>query len=60
MRMTIAPRSSEVRDGGHRGPDARVVLDLAVLDGHVEVDADQDALALRVEVADGELVHGGS
>ena len=39
-------------DGGHRGPDARVVGDLAVLERDVEVDAHEDALARGVDVAD--------
>lgn len=38
------------------------VGDLAILDGDVEIDTDEDTLALEVEVLDGELVgdgHGG-
>ena len=44
---------------GMRGADARVVGDLAVRERDVEVDADEDALARDVGVADGELVHDG-
>jgi hypothetical protein len=47
----------EQGDGRDRGPDARIVLDLAVLDGHVEVDADEHALAGGIEIADAQLVH---
>jgi len=32
-------------------------FDLAVLDGDVEVDAHEDALALRIEIPDGHLFH---
>ncbi len=39
---------------------AGVVDDLAVLERDVEVDADEDLLACRIEVADGELVHGSA
>ncbi len=37
--------------------DARVVGDDAVFERDVEVDADEDALAVEVEIVDGELVH---
>ena len=47
----------QVGDGGEGGADAGVVPHPAVLDGHVEVDPHEDALALRIEVTDGELVH---
>ena len=39
---------------------ARVVGDLAVRERDVEVDADEDALARDVRVADRELVHGSA
>ena len=55
-RARPAPRRWTDRRQG--GPDARVVGDLAVLERDVEVDADEDTLAGRVEVANGELVHG--
>jgi hypothetical protein len=42
------------RQGGH---DPAVVRDPAILEGNVEVDADEDALTCRVQVPDGELVH---
>ena len=44
-------------DGRDGGPDPRVVGDLAVRQRDVEVDADEDAFAGDVDVADGELVH---
>src|SRR5207237_925963 len=37
-------------DAGHRGADARVVGDAAVLDRNVEVGADEDALAAQVDL----------
>src|SRR4029078_2240057 len=39
-------------DGGQHPLDARGVADHAILDRHVEIDADQDALALYVGVLD--------
>ena len=51
-RITVAPLSSSVPDRRQRRPDARVVADHAVLDRHVEVDADEHPLALRVEIRD--------
>ncbi len=48
----------EQQDGRDRGPDPRVIGDLAVGQRDVEVDADEDAFAGDVGVADGELVHG--
>jgi hypothetical protein len=48
----------EVPDRGDGRPDPGVVLDLPVLERHVEVDADEDPLARRVELADGSLGHG--
>ena len=45
----------QVDDRGIARADPRVVLDLAVLDRDVEVDANEDALALRIEVSDGLL-----
>ena len=50
--------AEHVLDGGQRGAQALVVLHLAVLDRHVEVDAHEHALALEVEVLDEELGHG--
>ena len=47
----------EVLDRGQRGPDARVVLDLAVLDWDIEIDAHEHAFALRIEIPDGLLFH---
>ena len=35
-------------DCGQSGPNAGVVLDPAVLEGHVEVDADEEALSVQV------------
>ena len=60
MSTIEAPRSSRFAIVGIDGPDPRVVADPAVLDGHVEVDAHEHALARGIEVADGELVHGSS
>ena len=51
--------AEEGPDRRDRRPDPRVVGDLAVLERDVEVDPDEDALAGRVDVADGELVHVG-
>src|SRR5258707_2918079 len=44
-----------VLDGWNRGADPGVVFDLAVFDGNVEVNADEDAPAVQVEVTDGTL-----
>ena len=41
------------RERRQRGADARVVGDLAVLERHVEIRADEDGLARDVGVADG-------
>src|SRR5258708_21046893 len=46
-----------VFDCGYRGADAGVVFDVAVFDGNVEVNADEDALVAQVEIADGKLCH---
>src|SRR5579885_2234163 len=43
--------------GGQRLADARIVGDDAVLQGHVEVHAKEDALAFEIEVLDSELIH---
>jgi hypothetical protein len=43
-----------VLDGGHGGGDAGVGGDFAFLDGHVQVGADEDALALQVQVGHAE------
>ena len=47
-----------VPDRGQRCPDARVVANHTVFDRHVEVDADEDALAGEIEIFDGEFHHG--
>ena len=60
IRMTVAFWSSRYLMVGMRGADARVVLDLAVLDRDVEVDAHEHSSCPRLEVADGELFHGCS
>ena len=44
-----------VRDRRQRRLDARVVLDLAVGERDVEIDANEDALALEIQVRDREL-----
>src|SRR5712691_11249880 len=46
-----------VLDGRNRGADPGVVFDLAVFDGNVEVNADEDALAFEINVLDGKLWH---
>src|SRR5258707_538172 len=46
-----------VLDGRDRGVDARVIFDLAVFDGNVEINADEDALALEINILDGKLRH---
>ena len=56
--MTLAPAWRSALMVGMAAADARVVGDLAVRQRDVEVDADEDALAGDVDVADGELVHG--
>ncbi len=45
---------------GQRFADARVVGDDAVLEWHVEVHADENALAAEVEIVDGQFRHGFS
>ena len=56
-RTTRAPAWSRAAIVGIAARIARVVGDLAVRERDVEVDADEDALAGDVRVADGELVH---
>ena len=61
--MTAAPASSSCLIGRQRAADAAVVLDRAglLVQRHVEIDADQDLLAVQVaEVVDGLLGHGES
>src|SRR4029079_8226324 len=55
----LRPLGDERVDRGDRGPDPRVVGDLAVRERYVEVDAYEDALARGVEVAYRQLVHFG-
>ena len=45
----------EVRDGGDGRTNTRVVGDDAILQGHVEVDSHEDALAVDVDVTNGLL-----
>ena len=47
-------------DGGQRRADPGVVGDDAVLERHVEVDTDEDALPRSIEVAHAAERHGGS
>src|SRR5688572_22906943 len=47
-----------VFDRREAGSDARVVLNLAVLDRHVEVNANESAFTFQIEVFNGELFHG--
>jgi hypothetical protein len=52
----------QVADGGQGGPDAGVVSDRpGVVEGHVEVDPDQNPLAAEIvgaETGEGSLRHG--
>ena len=52
------PAVEQGHDRRQGGPDPGVVGDLAVGEGDVEVDADEDPLPGGIEVADGQLVHG--
>jgi len=46
--------AAQLLQGRQRGADPRVVSDDTILDGDVEVDADEDALAVEVaEVVEG-------
>ena len=47
----------QVEDRRQRGANARVVGDAAILERDVEVDPHEDALVVRVEIANRELVH---
>ena len=47
----------DVPDGGQRGPDARVVGDLAALERHVEVHPHQHLSAFDIEVFNCQLLH---
>jgi hypothetical protein len=40
-----------------RSPYARVVVNLAIFNGNVEVDANEDAFATKIEIFDRELSH---
>ncbi len=44
-------------DCGKCGANACVVFDLTVFDGNVEVNANEDALALEINILDGKLWH---
>ena len=70
LRRRLALRPAEVRGENHRRAlvervlnrrqrrgDARVVGDRAVLERHVEVDADEDTLAAQIEILDRVFVH---
>src|SRR6266852_3861825 len=46
-----------ILDCRNRGADARVVFDVAVFDGNVEIDADENALACEIKILDGKLWH---
>jgi hypothetical protein len=43
---------AQLLDRRQRGADARVVGDARTFEGHVEVDPDEDALALDVELVE--------
>lgn len=47
---------NSVLDGGKSGDNSLVVSDLGAIERDVEVDSDEDSLALEVEVLDGEFV----
>ena len=53
------PLGEERPDRRQCRPDALIVGHLAIGEGDIEVDPDEDALARSVDVPDGELVHGG-
>ena len=42
---------SRVVDRGNGRANTRIVIDLAVFDGNVEINADEDAFACQLEVA---------
>jgi hypothetical protein len=46
-----------IADCRQSGANPRIVLDAAVFQRHVEVDANEDALPSQIEVFDGELLH---
>ena len=48
-----------VLNGGQRSANALVARDLFAAggEGHVEIHADEDALAVEIEIANGELGH---
>src|SRR5437870_13595532 len=46
-----------VADRRQRSADARVVLDLPVLDWDVEINSDENVPGAEIEIFDGELVH---
>jgi predicted GNAT superfamily acetyltransferase len=67
---TLALGPSEVRGEDHarslldrvlnrrqRGGYARVVINLAIFDGNVEVDADEDAFATKIKIFDRKFSH---
>ena len=56
----LRPLLLEVADCWNGGADAAVVRDAAVLQGHVEVNPHQDALAADLYVPDALLLHGSS
>ena len=47
----------EMSNRRKRGPDPGVVRDLPVLERYVEIDAQEDAFACDIDVADGQFVH---
>src|SRR5260370_32626256 len=46
-----------ILDCRNRGADARVVFGVAVFDGDVEIDTDENALAFEIKILDGKLWH---
>src|ERR1043165_8856750 len=52
------PMFCRVIDGRKRRANARIVVDLAVFNGNVEIDANEDAFAGKIKIADGQLSDG--
>ena len=55
--MTVAPLSIAYSNRGQRCANTRVVVDHAVFDRHIEVDADERAFPSQIEVANREFGH---
>jgi hypothetical protein len=53
----MSPFLEEVPDSRQRPPDTRVVRDLAIFDGHVEIHTHQHPFVPHVDVFDASFVH---